>query len=237
MAKVIGIMGLAGAGKDTVAQMLQRGLVGAGLNVTIGGFADYLRNTSKAVGLDPYNRDIKEVEHIIGEADLQDRCWDALETALCRLLPAEDHAALWAYFFDELDERFLRDKWATGGGHYSISPRQFMQTLGTAGRKVRLDFWIDLAQRKWKEQQGIVLVTDCRFENEAAVADKVLLIVRSDVALVSPHVSEQLASDLTSGQRSIPGMDIIFNQTSLDALEVEVATYAASQALFFGSIQ
>jgi hypothetical protein len=229
-------MGLAGAGKDTVAQMLQRGLVGVGLEVVIGGFADYLRTISKAVGLDPFNRDIKEVPHIIGADEFQNRVYNETEVQFCRLLPQTDRAALWAYLMDELDNKFLYDG-AALYPYYSISPRQFMQELGTAGRKVRDTFWIELAQLKWASQKGIVLVTDCRFDNEADVTDKTLLIVRSDVALVSPHVSEQLASDLTSGQRSIPGMDIIYNQGNLEALEIEVATYAASQALFFGSTQ
>jgi hypothetical protein len=236
MAKVIGIMGLAGAGKDTVAQMLQRGLVAAGFtNVVIGGFADYLREISKDVGLDPFNRDIKEVPHVISHGDLIDRLYDATEQKFCRILSMNDRASLFAYTLTKLEKKFLRDEKATYP-YFELSPRQFMQTIGEAGRLVRPTFWIELAQRKWKALPGIVLVTDCRFDNEAAVAEKVLLVVRSDVALVSPHVSEQLASDLTSGQRSIPGQELILNQGSLEDLEVEVATMATSYALLFARI-
>ena len=236
MAKIIGIMGLSGAGKDTVAAMLQRGLVGAGLkHVVIGGFADYLRTISKAVGLDPFNRDLKEVPHIISAPEFQDRVYAASEEAFCRLLSEKDRSALWAYLFDKLDEQFLRDGEHYSGGYYEVSPRQFMQTLGMSGRKVRDTFWIELAQRKWRGQQGIVLVTDCRFWNEAAIAEKVLIVVRKNVLPVSAHVSEKLSWDLTNGIVSIPGQELIYNDGSLEDLEVEVAVMATSQALLFGA--
>ncbi|HEF4776456.1 TPA: hypothetical protein SAP37_001453 [Burkholderia multivorans] len=236
MAKVIGIMGLAGAGKDTVAQMLQRGLVSAGLkHVTIAGFADYLRNISKEVGLDPFSRDRKEMPHIIDGLDFQDRCWDALETAFCRLLYAHDRAALWAYFFDDLDARFLKDRHATHP-YYDISPRQFMQALGTAGRKVRDTFWIELAQKKWAALPGVVLVTDCRYENEADVADKIILVNRPDAPPVAEHVSEQFAAALTEGSVTIPGMELIVNDGSLEDLEQEVAVMACSYAPLFATV-
>ncbi|HDR9131356.1 adenylyl-sulfate kinase [Burkholderia vietnamiensis] len=235
MAKVIGVMGLAGAGKDTVAQILQRGLISAGLkHVVIGGFADYLRDISKEVGLDPFNRDRKETPRVIGEDDLTDRCWNALETALCRLLPARDRAALWAYFFDDLNDRFIRDRSATYP-YYEISPRQFMQALGTAGRKVRDTFWIELAQKKWAALPGVVLVTDCRFENEAAVADKIILVRRPDAPPVAEHVSEQFSAALTEGAVTIPGMELIDNDGSLEELECEVAVLGASYADFFAT--
>ncbi|NUX98772.1 deoxynucleotide monophosphate kinase family protein [Paraburkholderia youngii] len=233
MAKVIGIMGLAGAGKDTAAQMLQRGLVAAGAkHVVIGGFADYLRNISKAVGLDPFNRQLKEVPHIIG--DFQDRVWAATEEAFCRLLNERDRSALWAYLFDDLDARFLRDADATYP-YYEISPRQFMQALGTAGRKIRDTFWIELAQRKWATLPGVVLVTDCRFENEAAIADQIILVRRPDAPPVAEHVSEQFCAALTEGAVTIPGMEVIDNDGSLDDLELEVCTVATSYAVLFAS--
>jgi hypothetical protein len=234
MAKVIGIMGLAGAGKDTVAQMLQRGLVGAGAqHVSIGGFADYLREISKLMGLDPHKRETKETPFIIGRDDFENRLFDAIELKLCRLLPMNDRAALYAYTFDDC-EKFRYDK-AALYEYYSISPRQFMQTLGEAGRKVRADFWIDLAQRKWKSLPGVVLVTDCRYANEAAVADQVLLVVRNDLEPVNPHVSEQLALSLTLGEYSIPGQELIDNNGSLEDLEVEVAVVATSYAVLFSA--
>ncbi|MBU9528237.1 hypothetical protein [Burkholderia multivorans] len=235
MAKVIGIMGLAGAGKDTVAQMLQRGLVSAGLkHVTIAGFADYLRNISKEVGLDPFIRERKEIPHVIGEEEFIDRCWNALETALCRLLLAHDRASLWAYLFDDLDDRFLRDRDATYP-YYEVSPRQFMQAIGEAGRKVRDTLWIELARKKWDMQPGVVLVTDCRYENEADVADKIILVHRPDVPPVAEHVSEQFAAALTEGSVTIPGMELIVNDGSLEDLEQEVAVMACSYAPLFAT--
>jgi hypothetical protein len=141
----------------------------------------------------------------------------------------EDRAALWAYLIDGM-EKFLHDKDATYPS-YQVSPRQFMQTLGSeAGRKVRATFWIELAQRKWKNQKGVVLVTDCRFENEAEIADQIVLVRRPDAAPVAAHASEKLAEDLTSGLRTIPGMELVENTGTLEELEVEVCVMACSFA-------
>jgi hypothetical protein len=228
-------MGLSGAGKDTVAQMLQRGLVSAGATkVEIGGFADYLRDISKRIGLDPFKRETKEVPHVLSASQFEERLYDATETLFMNKLPSRDRAALWAYAMDEYEERFLLDRDATYP-YYALSPRQFMQVLGTAGRKVRDTFWIELAQKKWQESSGIVLVTDCRFENEADIADKVLLVERRDAPMVALHVSEQLAHDLTYGERSIPGQELIDNNGSLEDLEREVASAAASLAVLFSA--
>jgi hypothetical protein len=230
-------MGLSGAGKDTVAQMLQRGLVSAGATkVEIGGFADYLRDISKRIGLDPFKRETKEVPHVLSASQFEERLYDATETLFMNKLPSRDRAALWAYAMDEYEERFLRDRDATSNDPYfEISPRQFMQVLGTAGRKVRDTFWIELAQKKWHESSGIVLVTDCRFENEAALADKVLFVKRPFVSPVCPHVSERLAFHINAGIVSIPGQEIIDNGGSLEDLEREVASAAASLAVLFSA--
>ncbi|AJY42245.1 hypothetical protein I6G56_08770 [Burkholderia humptydooensis] len=234
MAKVIGIMGLAGAGKDTVAQMIQRGMVSVGLqHVAIGGFADYLRDIADHIGLNPFRRETKETPHVIGRDDFENRLFDAIEHKFCRLLPMNTRAELFAYTYDDC-EKFLADKSSTFP-YYSISPRQFMQTIGNAGRKVNEDFWIKLARAKWDALPGIVLVTDCRFENEAAVADKIILVRRPDVSPVAEHVSEQLAAALTEGAVTIPGMEIIDNDGSLDDLGAEVSIMAASYADFFAT--
>lgn len=234
MAKVVGIMGLAGAGKDTVAQMIQRGLVSVGLqHVAIGGFADYLRDIADHVGLNPFRRETKETPHVVGRDEFENRLFDAIEHKFCRLLPMNDRAELFAFTYDDC-EKFLTDKKSTFP-YYQISPRQFMQTIGNAGRKVRDDFWIELARAKWDALPGIVLVTDCRFENEAAVADKIILVRRPDVPPVAEHVSEQLAAALTEGAVTIPGMELIDNDGTLDELEVEVCTMATSYAALFAT--
>jgi hypothetical protein len=227
-------MGLSGAGKDTVAQMLQRGLVSAGATkVEIGGFADYLRDISKRIGLDPFKRETKEVPHVLSASQFEERLYDATETLFMNKLPSRDRAALWAYAMDEYEERFLLDRDATYP-YYAISPRQFMQVLGTAGRKVRDTFWIELAQKKWQESSGIVLVTDCRFWNETEIADRVLIVDRRDT-VVTPHISEKLSWDITNGIVSIPGQELIDNNGSLEDLEREVASAAASLAVLFSA--
>ncbi|KVD50594.1 hypothetical protein [Burkholderia ubonensis] len=234
MAKVIGIMGLAGAGKDTVAQMIQRGMVSVGLqHVAIGGFADYLRDIADHIGLNPFRRETKETPHVVGRDEFENRLFDAIEHKFCRLLPMNTRAALFAYTYDDC-EKFLTDL-RSSSPYYSISPRQFMQTIGNAGRKVSEDFWIKLARSKWSAMSGVVLVTDCRFANEAAVADKIILVSRPDVPPVAEHVSEQLAAALTEGAVTIPGMELIDNDGSLDDLEDEVETMACSYARLFAT--
>jgi hypothetical protein len=227
-------MGLSGAGKDTVALMMERQLKVLGAkHVLIGGFADPLRKISKEIGLDPFDRTRKELDHVVGLNEFEDRMYAAFEIHLGRYCPNRDLAALWAYFMDEMEASFLKDRWSTGGGYYQISPRTLMQTLGTAGRKVRDTFWIDLAEEKWSKAQGYVLVTDCRYPNEVEAADSIVLIRRPGVAPVADHESEHFAAALTAGTISIPNMNFIDNDGTLDDLIWNVRALLSSYAVFF----
>lgn len=57
MAKIIGLTGLAGVGKDTFARAMQRRFVTLGCEARLVGFADFIRKISAAIGLNPYDRE------------------------------------------------------------------------------------------------------------------------------------------------------------------------------------
>jgi hypothetical protein len=79
---------------------------------------------------------------------------------------------------------------------FGVSPRQMMQTLGTEwGRKmVNTDVWLLLAKNQLLQRGPGMIVTDVRFENEAAWVRKmggVVIHVKRDAApKVAKHESE-----------------------------------------------
>ncbi len=101
------------------------------------------------------------------------------------------------------------------------SPRQLMQLLGTEfGRDmIDKDIWLKVAQRRIElaKDRGAagVVISDVRFDNEAAWVDKmgghVIRIVRPGAQKVSNHVSE---SGVDDGWVS----KVIYNDSSLTKL-------------------
>lgn len=78
---------------------------------------------------------------------------------------------------------------------FGKSPRQMMQTLGTEwGRNlVHPDVWLLLAKQKLLEKGPGMVISDVRFENEAAWVRKVggmIIHVQRDALAVNPHSSE-----------------------------------------------
>ena len=77
-----------------------------------------------------------------------------------------------------------------------VSPRRLMQTLGTEwGRDtINPDIWLVMAQRRLHASGPGMVVSDIRFENEAAWVRKfggcVLHITRKDALAVEAHSSE-----------------------------------------------
>jgi hypothetical protein len=106
------------------------------------------------------------------------------------------------------------------------SPRQLMQTLGTEwGRHlVREDLWLRHAQRRlqyYQQISGRVVITDVRFENEAAWlrsrGGRVWHIARTDRAGVNPHTSEAGVQFNAEA-----GDDLIDNNHGLEQLADEI---------------
>lgn len=101
----------------------------------------------------------------------------------------------------------------------NASPRRMMQTLGTEwGRElIHPDLWVLLAAKKLKANGQGMIVTDVRFENEAAFVrdnDGVLIhVTRTNGVLVEAHKSE-------NGVKWDQSDRIIRNNGSLDELYV-----------------
>lgn len=114
----------------------------------------------------------------------------------------------------------------------SKSPRQLAQTLGTDwGRQlVHPDIWLRCAAAKAEEAArwpaDLLVITDCRFENEAAWirsrGGEVWHILRPQASPVAAHVSE-------AGVAVAPGDSIIDNSGTLDELNDQVRRALAGE--------
>lgn len=145
----VGILGLAGSGKDTFATMLQKHLT----DFTIDRYAAPLKKLTahlfECTLEDIEDRDFKEKPKQIN----RDKMIIEVYFCLDRVLGFTD---------DELDkasELFFE--------HFSsakaISPREFMQVFGTdVVRAVKPNAWVQHLQGK----EGNLIVPDVRFENE-----------------------------------------------------------------------
>ena len=144
---LIGITGVAGAGKSTIARMLQ-----ADYGYTIVKFAGALKGMCRAVGLAE-----REIEGDLKEQPMELLC--------------------------------------------GKSPREFMQLLGTefARELIGEQFWVNIAMQsahKVIDCGGLVVLDDCRFENEArAIRDAggvIIKVLREGYGPVNGHVSDSV---------------------------------------------
>ena len=178
----IGIMGLAGAGKDTFAEYLLQYMPG----YRIEKFAAPLKNAAyRLFGSTFDDRNVKEVLTTVCAED----CDDAVALCLGELgLPPMSNI-----------QQLIYDVFSTDDGEnypespITTSPRRFQQLLGTeVCRAIDPDCFV-----KRIDAMHQVIVTDCRFQNEMDAMDEILLVVRPGVAPVSSHESERLAAELT----------------------------------------
>lgn len=202
--KIVGFTGPAGSGKDEAASTLQTALEALGKRVVLTSFAHPIREIARKVGLDPYNRERKEVEVSIRYSHFELCLIEAVVSELGDVVGEESLSDLYATFVTVLrDSGYLVTK---RQDILTISPRRFCQLLGTeGGRAVRQSFWNDvlvarvkrfgsqshpLSQRRWPPAADIVLVTDVRFPDETLPVDTLIAIDRPGVAPVAGHDSE-----------------------------------------------
>ena len=108
------------------------------------------------------------------------------------------------------------------------SPRQLMQTLGTEwGRQcVGENVWVVLAKAKLLEKGAGMVISDVRFENEAAwvrrIGGRVLHVRRETNVEVSPHASE-------GGVAMGEGDAIIHNNSTVEELQNQVRLFMEGQ--------
>jgi hypothetical protein len=218
---IIGLVGKAGVGKDTAAQILSKLK-----NMPIASFARPLHEAAKFVfGDDCLERDKKEMPLPFGHEGFakfhDDWLIPFLETEEVQFIIKENdqifYNQIWSVFKDPVTGKFYRE----------LSPRKFMQLLGTEYFRSCMDeFFVRLMQNSYEN----VIIPDVRFENEAAICD-LLIGIHRDVPSVNAHSSEEFAEliiddndDGQSGTVKISGGKwhkylIVYNTQSIDDLE------------------
>ena len=178
----IGIVGLAGAGKDTLASLVRSEFPELGLYRER--FAAPLKKAACLVfGPDFDERDYKEVERFISSS-LEDRIITACIQLGHDLRLTDDE-------LEVFQDAVFEQGWVAGA---SLSPRKFQQRLGTeCVRRARETAFVD----RVAGAPGAIIVPDCRFGNETRVFNHLLLVVRPGVKAVADHPSEALATALT----------------------------------------
>lgn len=188
--KFIGLTGLAGAGKDTFALALQRSLVARGVATEITSWAKPIRVIAAALGFRPYDREAKEISVAFSLDLFSDRLQQELDYTFKGQLSEHRRAELYAFTMDALDQYVYEEI-------LYVSPRQFMQILGTeGGRRVDPNLWVNRAKKPYDIKDCVVLVPDTRFDNEVESVDLIVNVTRPGINPVNAHSSERLASQL-----------------------------------------
>lgn len=216
---IIGIVGKASVGKDTAAQILSKLK-----NMPVASFARPLHEAAKFVfGNDCLEREKKELA-LPFDREGFDKMHDGwlipfLETDEVRFITKDDQI-----FYNQIYPVFNDP--VSGNFYEELSPRKFMQLLGTEYFRFCMDkFFVRLMHNSYED----VIIPDVRFENEAAICDFLIGIYR-DVPSVNSHSSEDFAERLvdgadnderglvTAGNRKVDYL-IVYNTQGIDDLE------------------
>lgn len=211
---LINIMGLAGAGKDTVSDLLAQELRRLDYSVEQDKYAAPIKAASlQLFGEGSEGRDRKEKSVVCLEYQIR----DAAQVCLNML---GLHMGTWTQddwqHYDAVWGQFLRGPKSAAHDRatFVLSPRQFQQYLGTEIVR-RLDseaFVRRIAQKS--HSVDFLLVSDCRFKNEERESDVAVYVFRNtDVDPAKfPHASEKLALQY---QRAIEGCALLAPQGTL----------------------
>lgn len=208
MSYKIGLIGLAGAGKDTAAVILQRILAEQGHSFEITRYAALLKEATRLAFGDSFDdRDVKE-ERVFVTPTLADKMIDATDYIYLKL--GFNHDDTFEQFNDLCIKHIDNKTW--------ISPREFQQLLGTeVVRAIDPNAWVDHVRNR----EGNFIITDARFDNECS--DVNLLITRFSDVPRPEHVSEHLAWDLQFGGKTLPVDTInVSNTGTLEELETKL---------------
>lgn len=229
MARII-IFGLAGAGKDTVSDMIRDKLAAKDLVVVQDRFARLLKETALAVfGSDFDERDVKEVGTIVSTLSLQIAC----DKMFLKLWP--DDVVMRTQATVKLLAVLM--PYSTGINFYGLSPRKFQQLLGTeVVRSVDANAWANETKARTTGKTYYV-VSDGRFKNELLEpTDKLVYVFRSkkeeELKDLAGHASEEFNLELyqkavcldTSTKLEYNGAEffIIDNLTDFEELALNV---------------
>lgn len=224
---IIGLVGKASVGKDTAAQILSKLK-----NIPIASFARPLHEAAKFVfGDDCLERDKKEIPLPFGfERFTKLRLeWliPFLETEEVQFITKNRHI-----FYTRIFSVFTDP--TTGDFYEQLSPRKFMQLLGTEYFRFCMDkFFVRLMHNSYEN----VIIPDVRFENEAAICD-LLIGIHRDVPLVNTHSSEEFAERLIDGaddnERGLAQVGarkvdylIVYNTQGIEDLERKLQKHVA----------
>ena len=185
---MIGIAGLAGSGKDTLAAFIKEAadLSEYNLGVQIMGFADPIRSIAKHLGF-KLDREHKEKKDSLIFFDFDDRLFRAIDAVIGECMFEDERARLFSRTLQVLAEK----GWLEADALF-CSPREFMQVFGTEIGQVALgpDVWVKhLRLRARLTDAYCVIVPDVRFPHECDDLDY-LVCVERDVAGVATHASE-----------------------------------------------
>lgn len=178
----LGLLGLAGSGKDVAAEILQRVLHEQGMHFEIKKYAGLLKEATRLAFGDTFDdRDAKE-ERVFVTPTLADKIIDATDYIWLKLGFGQEHFEL----FNDLCIKHIDSKtW--------MSPRDFQQLLGTdVVRTIDPDTWV----KYLTEQDGNYIISDVRFANE--LVDYNILLWRNSGGACMWHKSEAFALTLMS---------------------------------------
>ena len=182
---LIGFVGLAGVGKDTAAKILSE-MSG----IPLIAFAKPLHDAALHVfGTDALERENKEREYPFTQETFERfYSWHIgfLQSVNAKYgIIHGDNLTLPSKRFYDI---FANQK--------TLSPRRLMQLYGTEyWRSERPTLFVDLVHDNYQD----VIVTDVRFENEAAICDVLIAVKRDGITPVAGHSSEAFAA-LFDGQ-------------------------------------
>lgn len=225
MSYILGFTGYAGAGKDTLAEMVAGELKKSGYEVEVLSFADPIHAISAHLGFSPFVRETKEIYSEVMFPDFEQALMEAIEYNLSGLVYDDDLAMMFAYTLEE-----LREQGNLCGDTLTISPRRLLQIIGTeGGRAVRDSFWEEvlLSQTEVDADEIIpsaFLVTDVRFPNEAEIPNRLVYVGRDDVAPLAEHESERHIKSIAENVAH----DAVSNNGTLEELSLCARDLATS---------
>ncbi|AKQ06839.1 putative dNMP kinase [Acinetobacter phage Fri1] len=204
----IGLCGLAGSGKDTAAEILQKVIWEMRHDFfEIDRYAGLLKEAARQVfGSNFDDRDVKELT-TFQSPWLSDKIIDACDYVAMKLgLELEEYDV----FQRKVEEHILPVS--------MISPRIFQQLLGTeVGRAIDPDIWVNYL----KNQDRNLIIPDVRFDNE--LVDFNILITRHPVPQGKLHASEVYAAELQLSDNPYDYVDyVIHNDGSIEDLKRKV---------------
>lgn len=204
MSYKIGLVGLAGAGKDEAAKIIKELLP----HYEIDRYAAILKEAARQVfGENFDDRDVKE-ESVFMTPQLYDKLWDAVDYTALKV--TDDNPTIYDVFMDYADKAFSNLTW--------VSPRLFQQLLGTeVGRNVHPNIWVNYL----RNQERNLIIPDVRFDNE--LVDFNILITRHPVPKGKLHASEVFAAELQmSNEAHLYVDEVVYNDGSLEDLRIKL---------------